>query len=175
MSHLPPLDLHWQLFGLERQAAPAGPGVSDKTATAISQLYQRCQTDGRTPDPEPLLDQIRASGACGILALQAGQPVFFLLARQAGPTADIIEIGCDPDWRRQGIAHAGLARFCSHFASHQPSGEIFLEVAADNQPAIGLYQRAGFVRAGLRRGYYSRSGAAVDALVFGWQAAMIES
>jgi ribosomal-protein-alanine N-acetyltransferase len=44
-------------------------------------------------------------------------------------------------------------------------GEMFLEVAADNAPAIGLYQSAGFIQAGVRCGYYARSGGAVDALV----------
>ena len=43
---------------------------------------------------------------------------------------------------------------------------MFLEVAVDNPAAIALYQAAGFVPAGRRRGYYRRQGAdAMDALV----------
>jgi len=38
-----------------------------------------------------------------------------------------------------------------------------LEVRADNDVAVRLYERHGFVRVGLRRGYYQPSGA--DALV----------
>jgi ribosomal-protein-alanine N-acetyltransferase len=43
---------------------------------------------------------------------------------------------------------------------------LFLEVAADNPGAIGLYSLRGFVEVGRRRGYYARPGRpAVDALV----------
>ena len=42
---------------------------------------------------------------------------------------------------------------------------MFLEVAADNAAALGLYRTAGFVQAGLRRGYYHRPGGDMDALV----------
>jgi ribosomal-protein-alanine N-acetyltransferase len=31
---------------------------------------------------------------------------------------------------------------------------MYLEVAADNAAAMALYQSVGFVRTGLRRGYY---------------------
>ena len=43
---------------------------------------------------------------------------------------------------------------------------MFLEVAHDNLPALGLYEAAGFARAGLRRGYYDRGAAgSADAVV----------
>jgi ribosomal-protein-alanine N-acetyltransferase len=44
---------------------------------------------------------------------------------------------------------------------HQP--RVSLEVRADNDRAIALYERFAFRRAGVRRGYYSPSG--TDALV----------
>jgi ribosomal-protein-alanine N-acetyltransferase len=43
---------------------------------------------------------------------------------------------------------------------------MFLEVGADNPTAQALYERAGFVPAGRRPGYYTRPGVtAVDAIV----------
>jgi ribosomal-protein-alanine N-acetyltransferase len=47
-----------------------------------------------------------------------------------------------------------VRRGCAH---------VDLEVRADNDVAIGLYERHGFVRIGLRRGYYQPTGA--DAVV----------
>ena len=43
---------------------------------------------------------------------------------------------------------------------------MFLEVSAENLPAVGLYEGAGFVRAGVRRGYYDLGAAGTaDAIV----------
>jgi ribosomal-protein-alanine N-acetyltransferase len=43
---------------------------------------------------------------------------------------------------------------------------MHLEVAADNAPALALYQRAGFETVGRRRGYYARiEGPAQDAVL----------
>ncbi|MBO5727842.1 MAG: ribosomal protein S18-alanine N-acetyltransferase [Oscillospiraceae bacterium] len=54
--------------------------------------------------------------------------------------------------RRHGVASALLDVFCRF-------GEVnlaflTLEVRASNQPAIALYEKHGFQRAGLRKGYY---------------------
>lgn len=48
-------------------------------------------------------------------------------------------------------------------AARRGQRRIVLEVRADNTSAIALYERFGFRRSGLRRGYYQPSGA--DALV----------
>jgi ribosomal-protein-alanine N-acetyltransferase len=48
-------------------------------------------------------------------------------------------------------------------SEHRGCARLDLEVRADNEVAIGLYQRHGFVRIGLRRHYYQPSG--VDAVV----------
>jgi ribosomal-protein-alanine N-acetyltransferase len=48
-------------------------------------------------------------------------------------------------------------------AARRRQSRVLLEVRSDNTRAISLYERFGFRRAGVRRGYYQPSGA--DALV----------
>ena len=50
---------------------------------------------------------------------------------------------------------------------------VFLEVRTDNAVAIGMYERHGFRRLGLRRGYYQPSGA--DAYTMGRPPATVNS
>ena len=66
--------------------------------------------------------------------------------------------------RRQGIARAILLAWLTKATSTAQSA--FLEVAADNLPALALYETFGFETLATRREYYARSEApAVDALV----------
>ncbi len=98
----------------------------------------------------------------------AGDPkvaVGFIIGQLAADEAEIISIGVAPDWQRAGLGRMlveGLARA----ARRGEAKRLFLEVAADNAAAIGLYSKLGFVEVGRRKGYYERSpGVAIDALV----------
>lgn len=68
---------------------------------------------------------------------------------------EIHTIGVDPDFQGQGIGRSLLNRLLE-FAG---DGQVFLEVRTDNQPAITLYESAGFANIGLRKRYYQGSGA----------------
>ena len=88
----------------------------------------------------------------------------FALGRVAGPEAELMTLAVAPAARRQGLGRALLAEF-ERQAVLQGASEAFLEVAADNAAAGALYGAAGWVRAGLRPGYYGRGAARRDALV----------
>lgn len=94
-----------------------------------------------------------------LLALIGNTPVGFCSWRQtASAEAEILNIAVDPDFRRRGVASALLAA-----VSEQAHGTIFLEVAEPNSPAIALYLKHGWQRAGLRAGYYNHG--SVNAVV----------
>ena len=72
----------------------------------------------------------------------------------------------DPAARRGGLAR-GLMLAALQLAAAVGAEAMFLEVAADNDAAIGLYRGLGFERIGLRPGYYPRKGdKPVDGLVY---------
>lgn len=89
----------------------------------------------------------------------------FILCRAIGGEAEILTLAVDPAARRRGLARA-LVEAAAGAAQMAGADVMFLEVAHDNLPAIGLYEATGFARAGLRKGYYDRGAApAADALV----------
>ena len=89
----------------------------------------------------------------------------FLIGRAVADEAEILTLAVDPEARRRGTGARLVQRFLAE-AQNRGAASAFLEVAANNQPAICLYLQAGFGEAGLRRGYYTKAdAAAVDAVV----------
>jgi ribosomal protein S18 acetylase RimI-like enzyme len=83
------------------------------------------------------------------------------VAAVAGDVADLERIAVMPSRRRQGIARRLLDALCAA-ASAQGASRMLLEVAADNDAALGFYESYGFTTISRRPGYY---GGGVDALV----------
>ena len=67
----------------------------------------------------------------------------------------ISNVAVSPKYRRQGIADALIERLDEICTGHGLSF-VSLEVRAGNVPAIALYEKHGFARAGLRKNYYER-------------------
>ena len=105
---------------------------------------------------------LAAPGGYAFLVERSGAVAGFILCRVIAGEAEVLTLAVHPAHRRQGLARAMVEA-----AAHAPGVQtLFLEVAADNAAAIGLYVSAGFARVGRRRGYYARvAGPAADALV----------
>ncbi len=89
----------------------------------------------------------------------------FAIYQVIADAAELLTIATHPSRQRQGLGlktmEAWQAKAHSAGATH-----AILEVAADNEPAILLYQRCGYVQCGSRRAYYLRENAPnVDAFV----------
>jgi [ribosomal protein S18]-alanine N-acetyltransferase len=82
--------------------------------------------------------------------------------RVVADTAEILTVGVIPAARRLGIGARLLAMLLDE-AQRRGAVEAFLEVRVDNVGAQQLYERARFVRVGIRRGYYD--GGRMDAVV----------
>ncbi len=77
----------------------------------------------------------------------------FILSRCAADEAEILSVAIDPRRRGQGLARKLLDLHLRRLAGIGVA-TVFLEVDADNAPARRLYDRAGFVAVGERKGYY---------------------
>ncbi|GAW34594.1 ribosomal-protein-alanine N-acetyltransferase [Roseovarius sp. A-2] len=99
------------------------------------------------------------------LIFAVGNARAFALGRVIADEAELLTLACDPAQRRKGLGRACLASF---EAGARARGAVtaFLEVAADNMMARGLYDTAGYAEITRRAGYYARAGiTAVDAIV----------
>jgi len=85
-----------------------------------------------------------------------GRTIGYLIALLAVDTADILNIGIDPDFKRQGYGTALLNHLIEEFRKRN-IGEILLEVRAGNKSAIQFYKRQGFKEISVRKNYYTKN------------------
>ena len=94
-----------------------------------------------------------------LLAFCEGAAAGFGAWRQTAPDeAELLNLAVAPAFRRRGVADALLNELL-----RTAKGDIFLEVAEPNTPAILLYRKLGWQGLGVRPGYYGQG--QIDAVV----------
>ena len=96
-----------------------------------------------------------SSNLCYCLS-QNGKTIGYLIAMLALDSADILNIGIDTDFKRQGYGTALLNHLIKELRKRD-IGEIFLEVRAGNKSAIQFYKRQGFEEISVRKNYYVKN------------------
>jgi ribosomal-protein-alanine N-acetyltransferase len=119
------------------------------------------------PDPWPAdaLTREIATPTSLVLAAAPGwaaPAVAYALYRAVADEAELLRLAVLPEVRRQGHARTLLAEGRRQLAGYG-CHTCFLEVRADNLPAIDLYESTGFHRIGRRPHYYGPGG---DALLY---------
>jgi ribosomal-protein-alanine N-acetyltransferase len=138
----------------------AGPERADDMARVHAALFQPAW------DAASLRRLLENTNAVGFVATQIAPTnvVGFILAHLVSDEAEILTLGVDPHWQRQGIGRA-LVEGLMRAAQRAEIGRVFLEVAEDNAAAKALYGSLGFEISGRRTGYYQRAGGrTVDAI-----------
>jgi ribosomal-protein-alanine N-acetyltransferase len=137
--------------------------IPQGAAEALALLHRACFPDD--PWEAGALTRIMAlSGGFGWLAWEEDEPAGFILVRDLGNECEILSFGVTPRWRRRGIGQS-LLQTAIEETARRGLPSIVLEVAIDNDPAIELYNSAGFGAVGRRARYYRRPGGRVDALI----------
>lgn len=91
-----------------------------------------------------------------------GEIVGYLGIMRILDEADIINVAVAPEHRKRHIGEAMISAVLD-IAKKNDILSLTLEVRADNEPAIGLYEKFGFEREGIRKGYYAYDG--MDAIL----------
>ena len=133
--------------------------VMDIMAAAFAERYGEAWTRSQCAGILPM------TGVKLVLARDGEKVVGFSLYRTVVDDAELLLLAVDPLDQRKGVGRDLLAHFIED-ARKDGAGRIHLEVR-DGNPAIRVYQAAGFEQANRRRNYYrGRGGGAYDALTF---------
>lgn len=120
--------------------------------------------------PAALRSELAKSANFGLALMAPDAPeriMSFVLFQRVLQDAEMLTLATDPDRRQQGHASALLKTAFFHLTQRGIT-RCLLDVAADNDAAIGFYKSLGFRQEGLRKSYYRRDGAApVDAVLMG--------
>ena len=143
------------MIGLLRRLFARGePVLSDaapRDAAAIAALhaasFRRGWSDGEVA--QLLMDAQVVADRARIGSDLAG----FVIARHAAGEAEILSIAVDAAARGNGLGRKLLQRNLQRLAGLRVR-EVFLEVGAENAPALALYHRMGFTQVGKRERYY---------------------
>ncbi|HET7710254.1 MAG TPA: GNAT family N-acetyltransferase [Sphingomicrobium sp.] len=120
----------------------------------FGEAWTRSQCAGILPMPGITLAMAR----CG-----SNLTVGFALQRIVAGDGELLLLAVDPSHRRRGIGRDLLRKFLVE-AQEEGCSRVHLEVR-DGNPAVDMYQSAGFKIVGRRRKYYhGRTGGQFDAL-----------
>ena len=142
---------------------PIGPD----DAAAMAPIHAASFDEAWTEQALARLLKAEAAHAFGAFSGYTRTPVGFVLAFAAAGEAEILTHRRGrPGYRRTGIGGECCCGRSKCDLAEDGVERLFLEVAADNAAAFGLYRRHGFVETGRRKGYYQRPNApSVDALM----------
>jgi ribosomal-protein-alanine N-acetyltransferase len=93
------------------------------------------------------------TGGVALVSEAEGVVSGFLIGRQVGDEAEILNLGVTPARRRRGEGGALLLAALYEFRSRGVS-RVFLEVRESNEAGVAFYSKHGFSKTGRRSGYY---------------------
>lgn len=125
----------------------------EKDVSAIEEIERRCfPSDAWTS--AMLSDALKTPHYWSILAEDRGQVCGYACLLTLFETAEVLNIAVDTPYRGRGIGAALLEKM------HEKAKELgaersLLEVRVSNAPAIALYEKFGYRKIAVRKGYYS--------------------
>ena len=113
------------------------------------------QRSYRTPWSRSMFaSELAKSTSICLGAVEGSRLVGYVINSRYVDAWHVMNVAVDPDYQRRGIATRLLERLFELTADDERRGYT-LEVRVSNLEAIALYERLGFERRGVRRGYYT--------------------
>lgn len=132
-------------------------------AEILAEIHQECFTTYW--NGEAFTGFFSVHNTHAVIAERGGDKVGMVVFRLTPDEAEIITLAVLPAWRRQGIGRALLEKAMKEAASVGLK-TMFLDVEAENEAALRLYEAHGFIQINRRKQYYrQRDGSFRDALV----------
>ncbi len=102
---------------------------------------------------EHFFHEIAGSCSWPFVAVEDGHVIGYVCLMSLFEEAQILNVAVQPGHRGRGIARLLLEQ-AFRVAREKGAETMALEVRASNAAAISLYEKLGFIRVGIRRGYY---------------------
>lgn len=138
----------------------AGRGIllrpmDEADLAAVAGLEARCHFSPWTAGQ--FSDGLRAGYFCPCLFRPDGTLLAYLVGMAGFEEWHLLNVTVAPECRGQGLARLLLAELEAQ-ARRTQAGTLWLEVRPANLRAWQLYERQGWVKVGVRRGYYAAEG-----------------
>ena len=88
-----------------------------------------------------------------LVAEEEGRVAAYIGSQTVMDETDMMNVAVHPDFRRRGLGEQLVNQLVAQL-KERGSHCLLLEVRASNVPAIGLYEKLGFVQIGRRKNYY---------------------
>jgi RimJ/RimL family protein N-acetyltransferase len=142
------------------EVEPYLAGVSPWSAEDVRSELERAETEPETG--ARLVLEVENGGGW-----QRAGGLAWAVQNRRSRIAYLYGVMLDPAARGRGLAERAVRLVATHLIRERGYHRVQLEVYAFNEPALRLFERAGFVREGAKRKAYWRHGAWQDGVMFG--------
>lgn len=140
------------------QVAPMQPSDLPDVVAVEQAAYEFPWTHGN------FVDSLRAGHSAWTMRDAAGGLIAYAVVMIALDEAHLLNLTVAPSCQRFGFGWRMLEAMAENARSHG-ARTMLLEVRPSNMAAQKMYERYGFLRIGMRRGYYPAHGEREDAIV----------
>jgi ribosomal-protein-alanine N-acetyltransferase len=121
-------------------------------ARAVTEILREAKEAVFWPESS-VVEALGWQGALALASEASGKLLGFLIGRQAGDEAEILNLAVETKSRRRGEGGALLKAAVQEFRARGVS-RVFLEVRESNGAGVTFYGKHGFSKVGRREGYY---------------------